>query len=183
VSVRPSGRFGDGMTHFHLFDRRRDPGPPGAGPPAGPAPPDLDALERELELDRAVDWTARAGRRTTREKMAAGLAGLKHAVRGDSSFFAHAYRGTLIAMTAAMLGVNPWGWCLLVVSAALILIAELSHSAIDTMARALGDPDEPRLKMAREIAAGGVLVAAVTSAAITITVLALKLGAQLGWWT
>ena len=44
--------------------------------------------------------TARAGRRNSREKFAAGLRGLKHAIRGDSSFFAHAYRGLLIGMTA-----------------------------------------------------------------------------------
>ena len=114
----------------------------------------------ELQLQAAGELTARADRRNTREKFVAGLRGLKHAIRGDSSFFAHGYRGTLIAMTAALLGVNPWGWCLLVIAACLVLLAELAHSAVDTLARAIGDPEEPRLKMAREIAAAGVLVAA-----------------------
>ena len=86
-----------------------------------------------------------------------GLAGIKSAVRGDSSFFAHCYRGTLIAITAALLGIDQRGWCLLVIGACLVLIAELAHSAVDTLARAIGDPEEPRLKTAREIAAGGVL--------------------------
>ena len=36
--------------------------------------------------------------------------------------------------------------------------------------------------MAREIATGGVLVAAVASGAVTITVLLTKLGDLLGWW-
>jgi diacylglycerol kinase (ATP) len=127
-------------------------------------------------------WTARAGRRGSRDKFAAGLLGLKHAIRGDSSFFAHAYRGTLIALTAALLGINPLGWCLLVIGACLVLISELAHSAVDTLARALGDPDEPRLRMAREIAAGGVLVAAFGSGAVTVIVLTLKFGELLGWW-
>ena len=108
------------------------------------AGPDFDGAARA--------WTARAGRRNSREKFAAGLRGLKHAIRGDSSFFAHAYRGTLIALTAALLGVDPWGWCLLVIAACLVLLAELTHSAVDTLARAVGDPEEPRLKIAREIA-------------------------------
>ena len=47
-------------------------------------------------------------------------------------------------------------------------------SAVDTLARAIGDPEEPRLKTAREIAAGGVLVAAVGSGAVTVIVLSWK---------
>src|SRR5512147_629220 len=76
--------------------------------------PDFDA--RPVELGAPPPWAARAGRRNSRAKFAAGLRGLKHAIRGDSSFFAHAYRGILIAMTAALLGVSLWGWCLLVIA-------------------------------------------------------------------
>ena len=113
--------------------------------------------------------------------MLAGIRGLKHAIRGDSSFFAHGYRGTLIAITAALLGVNQWGWCLLVIAACLVLIAELAHSAVDTLARAIGDPEQPRLRMAREIAAACVLVAAFGSGSVTAIVLSWKLAELLGW--
>ncbi len=155
---------------------------------AGPPPVALPAGNPEIDLDEDTDWeaaptwTARAGRRNSREKMAAGLRGLKHAIRGDSSFFAHAYRGILIALTAAMLGINALNWCLLVLAACLVLVSELGHSAIDTLARALGDPEEPGLKIAREIATAGVLVAALASGAVTITVLTLKFGELNGWW-
>ncbi|MBX6314481.1 MAG: diacylglycerol kinase, partial [Isosphaeraceae bacterium] len=128
------------------------------------------------------DWGARADRRTLRAKLTAGLHGLKYAVRGDSSFFAHAYRGLFIALTAALLGVGPMGWCLLVLSAGLVLLAELTHSAIDTLARALGDPEEPGLVIAREIATAGVLVAVLIFASVSITVLVIKLGELLAWW-
>jgi diacylglycerol kinase (ATP) len=134
------------------------------------APADVDAPG----LEPPSDLTAKADRRNARSKLAAGWRGLKSAVRGDSSFFAHGYRGTLIAITAALLGIDPRGWCLLVVAACLVLIAELGHSAVDTLARSIADPEEPRLKTAREIAAAGVLVAAVGSAAITIIVLSVK---------
>ena len=129
----------------------------------------------------ADELTARADRRNTRGKLVAGFRGLKHAIRGDSSFFAHGYRGTLIAITAALLGVNQWGWCLLVLAACLVLIAELAHSAVDTLARAIGDPEEPRLSMAREIAAACVLVAAFGSGTVTAIVLTWKLAEFLGW--
>jgi diacylglycerol kinase (ATP) len=130
--------------------------------------------DRELESDAPSDLGAQADRRNTRGKLAAGWRGLKSAIRGDSSFFAHGYRGTLIAITAVLLGIDQRGWCLLVLAASLVLIAELAHSAVDTLARALGDPEEPRLKTAREIAAAAVLVAAFGSAAVTLIVLSWK---------
>src|SRR5271163_406032 len=136
--------------------------------------------EHALDFDVPSDQTAQADRRNTRSKLAAGWRGIKSAVRGDSSFFAHCYRGTLIVITAALLGIDQRGWCLLVIGACLVLIAELAHSAVDTLARAIGDPEEPRLKTAREIAAGCVLVAAVGSGAVTVIVLSWKFAEMLG---
>src|SRR6516162_2916324 len=72
-----------------------------------------------LDFDAPREPTAQADRRNARLKLAAGWRGLKAAVRGDSSFFAHGYRGTLIAIAAAMLGVDLRGWCLLVLGACL----------------------------------------------------------------
>jgi diacylglycerol kinase (ATP) len=141
-----------------------------------------DLAERLKELEEPPVWTARAGRRGFREKLAASLRGLKYALRGDSSYFAHIYRFLFIAMTAALLGVGPLEWCFLGLSFALVFMAELANSAIDTLARALGDPEEPAVCMAREIATAGVLIAVTTSAALSITVLTLKVGVLFGWW-
>ena len=121
-----------------------------------------------------------AGRRNLREKLWAGLSGCKHAIRGDSSFFAHGYRVILVALTAAMLGVSAPGWIVLVLAGCMIFIAELNHSAIDTLARAIGNPEEPRLKVAREIAAAGVLVAVIGSAIAVSVILVLKFRELLG---
>src|SRR4051794_16059270 len=143
-----------------------DPAATGTARVPATAPAESDTDPWGGEFDPPPPWAARAGRRNTREKVAAGLRGLKHAIRGDSSFFAHAYRGTLVALAAALLGVSPWAWCLLVIAACLVLLSELIHSAIDTLARQLGDPEEPRLKVAREIATGGVLVSVCAAATI-----------------
>jgi diacylglycerol kinase (ATP) len=138
------------------------------------------SVDDTLALEAPSDLAAQADRRNTRSKLAAGWRGLKSAVRGDSSFFAHGYRGTLIAITAALLGIDQRGWCLLVLAASLVLIAELAHSAVDTLARAIGDPEEPRLKTAREIAAAAVLVAAFGSGAVTLIVLSWKFAELFG---
>ncbi len=148
--------------------------------PADPSPaPPTSALLLD-EGPSGEQWPvaprARAGRRNLREKLWAGLNGWKHAIRGDSSFFAHGYRVVLVALTAAMLGIDATGWIILVMAGCSIFIAELNHSAVDTLARAIGDPEEPRLKVAREIAAGGVLVAVVGSAIVVGVIFTLKFG-------
>jgi diacylglycerol kinase len=152
--------------------------------PPDPAPVGPSTLLSLPETPSGTEWPvvprAMAGRRNLREKLWAGLSGLKHAIRGDSSFFAHGYRVVLVALTAAMLGVGPQGWIVLVMAACVIFIAELNHSAIDTLARAVGDPEQPRLKVAREIAAGGVLVAVVGSAIVVAVILVLKFTELLG---
>jgi diacylglycerol kinase (ATP) len=149
-----------------------------------PVPDVSSILLSAPETPSGSEWPcaprAMAGRRNLREKLWAGLSGLKHAIRGDSSFFAHGYRLVLVALTATMLGVEAQGWIVLILAACAILIAELNHSAIDTLARAVGDPEEPRLKVAREIAASGVLVAVVGSAIIVTVIFALKFRELLG---
>lgn len=158
--------------------RGHEPAPGMADRPAA----DLDPPEDRLsDLEPTPEPAAQADRRNVQGKLAAGWRGLKAAVRGDSSFFAHFYRGTLIVIAAAMLGVDLWGWCLLVLVAVLVLLSELTHSAVDTLARAVGDPEEFRLKAAREIAAAGVLVVAIGTAFVTLTVLTTHLFHLLGW--
>jgi diacylglycerol kinase (ATP) len=146
------------------------PGDEPEGPPLDP------------ELSEPPEWNTRVGRRTMREKTVAGLSGLKYALRGDSSFFAHAYRGLLIALIGALLGISPLAWCVFGLAMALVFVAELAHSAIDTLARSLGDPEEQGLKVAREIATAGVLVSVVTLAALSVAILTLRLGDLFQWW-
>ena len=158
------------------------PGPARRHERTKPGPDPTDHPDDGLsDLEPSPEPAAQADRRNVQGKLAAGWRGLKTAVRGDSSFFAHFYRGTLIVIAAAMLGVDFRGWCLLVLGACLVLLSELTHSAVDTLARAVGDPEEFRLKAAREIAAAGVLVAAVGAAAVTLTVLTTRLFDLLNW--
>jgi diacylglycerol kinase (ATP) len=163
-------------------DQKRRERAPSTDPQADPRADLPSALpEPYLQFDPPREPTAQADRRNARLKLAAGWRGLKAAVRGDSSFFAHGYRGTLIAITAALLGVNQWGWCFLFLGACLVLTAELTHSAVDTLARAVGDPEEPRLKTARDIAAASVLLAAFASGAVTLIVLSAKFVELVSW--
>jgi diacylglycerol kinase (ATP) len=176
--IRPDEPRENPVDPPHLSSFTRIDSPGGRRPGFDPlTPPDF-----MTEFDEPPVWTSQAGKRNLKEKLIAGLIGVKHAMRGDSSYFAHAYRALLVFLTAGMIGVTPVGWCLLVLGLGLILMAELMYSAVDTLARAIGDPDQPRLKVARDIAAAAVLVAVVVSWSISITVITLKLGDYLGWW-
>src|SRR5262249_51617915 len=120
-AVTPGPRQGRPHRMAHELtatETATDRGAPHAPGPAAPRGrydvPPVDAARLD-ELAAPTPWAPRPDRRGSREKFAAGLRGLKHAIRGDSSYFAHAYRGTLIALTAALLSVDALGWCLLVI--------------------------------------------------------------------
>ena len=63
----------------------------------GPSQALLTFAESDVDLSGvrgpAFELRASAQAEPGRAKFAAGLRGLKHAIRGDSSFFAHGYRG------------------------------------------------------------------------------------------
>ncbi|WP_152049745.1 diacylglycerol kinase family protein [Tautonia marina] len=118
---------------------------------------------------------------TTRLKFDEGARGIKLAIRAESSFFAHAYRGLLIAICAVILGVSATGWCFLIISAALVLVAETFRCAIIATLDLMADPGDPRARGAREIASGGLLFASITSGCLTVMVLSAKLSEMLGW--
>ncbi len=130
-------------------------------------------------VDDAPQW--RTGDTSLWSKVRSGSRGLQRAIQTNSSYFAHAYRGFLIILSGAILGISPIGWCFLTIAAALVLTSELFHTAIEAIAASVATESNPQLRDAREIASGAVLVASVTSAVITITVLVTRLGVLLDW--
>ncbi|KAJ3049626.1 hypothetical protein HK102_012451, partial [Quaeritorhiza haematococci] len=55
--------------------------------------PEFDERRLRLQLEDVPGISSQADRRGTKGKLFAGLRGLKQAIRGDSSFYAHLYRG------------------------------------------------------------------------------------------
>jgi diacylglycerol kinase len=168
------------MTHFHLFnsgDQRRAMDSP-AEPVSSASSPEIEAFAAdELEGDGQP-----RPRQTTRNKLLSGYQGIRHALRAESSYFAHGYRGLLIALSAVIIGLGPLEWCLLAISAALVLGSELFHSCIARFARSPFLEGDKHVAAACEIAAGAVVVASLMSGAITLTVLIAHIGILLGWW-
>lgn len=161
------------MSKPHLFSTRSQSD--------APSIPTVDNAPRSVEQAEVPLATIEPRNATTRLKFAEGCRGIKLAIRAESGFFAHAYRGLLIAMTAAILGVSPTGWCFLIVSAALVLTAETFRCAILMTLDLVAEPGDPRARTAREISSGGLLFASITSGCLTVLVLSSRLSEMLGW--
>ena len=124
--------------------------------------------------DEPSEPSAQADRRNARGKLAAGWRGLKSAIRGDSSFFGTRLSRNVHRHHRCHAARRSARWRPYRPGCVPGADRRACPQARPTSACAVGDPEEPRLKTAREIAAAGVLVAAIGSAAVTLTVLSLK---------
>jgi len=106
-------------------------------------------------------------------KSRAAVHGLKLAIRGDSSFFAHAYRFTIVLMFGVMIQLPPFAWLILSVCAGQILLAELFNSAIDAFLRC-STADDEHTRAARDIGAAGVFVAVAIGTSITVALFVIR---------
>jgi diacylglycerol kinase len=109
------------------------------------------------------------------EKFRDAFRGLRLGVRGHSSFYVHFPCAILALVLAALLGCNRIEWCLIVGCVGLVLTAELVNSAIETLFHGLDDQTKGRVSGSLDIAAGAVLVAALTAAIVGVTVFVPKI--------
>jgi diacylglycerol kinase len=105
-------------------------------------------------------------RRAWRHKFGAAFRGIKLGVRGHSSFFVHFFFAALVVAAATVLGCDLIQWCMLLGCIGLVLTAELFNSAIETLFRGLDEETQARTWPALDIAAGAVLLAALTASIV-----------------
>ena len=108
-------------------------------------------------------------------KFAYAFRGLYWGVVGQTSFAVHLSLALAVVLAAWALQCQVWQWCLLVLCIGLVLALELVNSALECLARGLCQEHNPQVGRALDIAAGAVLVASLTSAAVGLTVLAMQL--------
>ncbi len=147
--------------------------------PAPVSVPDPKILE-ELLLPVEEPLTRADRRGGTLGKSWAGLNGLKLAIRGDSSFFAHGYRFTIVLMFGVMIQLPPLAWIILSICGGLILLSELFNSAIDALARvgtgkSPNEVEDEHAQAARDIGSACVLVSVIVGAAVTLALFGMRL--------
>jgi len=116
-----------------------------------------------------------------RRKFRDAFRGQKRGVRGESSFFVHFFVTALVVVAAVALGADRVEWCLLVGCVAAVLTAEMFNSAIERLAKAVDENYNPHLRDALDIAAGGVLTAALGAATVGLVIFGRLILLSLGW--
>lgn len=123
----------------------------------------------------ADDAPARKKPRLWRDKFKEAVRGVKKGVRGHSSFAVHFFFAVLALTAAVVLECDHWEWCLVIGCVGLVLTAELFNSAIETLFRGLEPDARDRVYASLDIAAGAVLVAGLTAAAVGAVIFGRKL--------
>lgn len=139
-----------------------------------PARRRLGPLERAArsEDDPASEGAARAFSRA--RSWATGwivgfgyaFSGLRQMLETEPHARFHLAATALVATLAATLGFSVSDWRWLLTAIALVWIAEAFNTAIEALADRITEERDPLIKRAKDVAAGGVLVAAILAAAI-----------------
>lgn len=120
--------------------------------------------------DRADGRRPVRRRRRWKDKFREAFRGIKTGVRGHSSFFVHIFFAALVVTAAAVLQCDLIEWAVLLGCIGAVFTAELFNSAIETIYHGLEPAEKARIKASLDIAAGAVLVAAITAAIIGLMV-------------
>ncbi|MBX9585391.1 MAG: diacylglycerol kinase [Gemmataceae bacterium] len=110
--------------------------------------------------------------RRWRDKFREAARGVKLGVRGHSSFSVHFFFAALVVAAAAVLGLGPVEWCLVLGCIGAVFTAELFNSAVETLFHGLDDESKGRIRGCLDIAAGAVLVASLTACVVGLIVFA-----------
>ena len=128
--------------------------------PAGEPEPDLLPAERRA-------GPALAPRRLGRS-FAAAFAGLWHLLRHEPNAQIHAALAVLATALAYWLGLPPAEWPVLAMVFALVIGLEAMNTAVEGLADLAMPRQDPRVRTIKDLAAGGVLVAAIAALAVGV---------------
>jgi len=117
--------------------------------------------------------------RSWAEKFRDAFRGVKEGVRGQSSFFVHFFAAAVVIVTAAVLGIDRYEWCLLLICITMVLTAEMFNSALESLAKAITDQGDPFVANALDISSAAVLIASIGAAIVGTVVFVSRL---VGWW-
>jgi diacylglycerol kinase (ATP) len=136
---------------------RRSPAPPAVEPEAPPAPPP------ELELARLE---TRKRPHSLLLSFNYAIEGVIHVLRRERNMRVHFLLATVILVLAFAYDVSKLELMALLVAISFVLIAEMINTAVEEMIDLTTKAYDPRAKIAKDVSAGAVLIAAVVAATI-----------------
>lgn len=107
------------------------------------------------------------------------FAGILHALKTQRNARIHVVVGTLAILLAVWLGLSPVEWAVLALTIGLVISAELANSAVETLVDLVSPEYHPRAKIVKDVAAGAVMITAMTSVAVGLFLFGCKLAQRI----
>ncbi len=98
------------------------------------------------------------------------FAGIMHLVRTQRNARVHLAAMAAVIAAGCWLGISAVEWCLVSLSCGLVLAAEAANTAIEQLADRITAEKDERVRMAKDAAAGAVLLAALAASAVGVIV-------------
>lgn len=108
------------------------------------------------------------GRRILSFKYA--ISGIFTALKEEPNLKFHFLAGVLVLILALILNISKTDWIIILFLIGFVISVELTNTAIEAVVDAFTDQEHPRAKYAKDISAGAVLVAAITSVIVGILI-------------
>ena len=99
------------------------------------------------------------------------LRGIASMLRQEPNAQIHLLATVAVIVLGVVLAIPRESWCWLIVAMALVWCAEAANTALERLADATRPEPQPLVGQAKDVAAGGVLIAAVAATAIGLLVL------------
>jgi diacylglycerol kinase len=104
-------------------------------------------------------------------------------VRRQSSFRVHLVMAAAVILSGVVLRIDDvTTWCVLLLCIAVVTGAEMFNSALESLAKAVTDKDDPHVRDALDMGSAAVLVASIGAAIVGTIVFVRQLGLLAGWW-
>ena len=108
------------------------------------------------------------------------LRGIRQLVMREPNARFHAVAATAVAALGLWLHISPVGLAVLALAIGLVFAAEAGNTALEALADRLAPDPHPLVEVAKDVAAAGVLLAAVAAAAAGLAILGPPLLRRLG---
>ena len=96
--------------------------------------------------------------------------GIAAALKEEPKLIFHLLTGLIVLIISFILGISRQDWTIIIFLIGFVIAVELTNTAIEAVVDQFTDQIHPGAKLAKDISAGAVLIAAITSAIIGIMV-------------
>ena len=132
-------------------------------------------------MDRSALPTT-TSRKRFRSSLRYAWSGVYHAVRSQRHVRFHLCAAVVVLAAAVLVGVAPVELAVLLVAITLVLTAELCNTAAEAIVDLVSPERHPLAKIAKDVAAGAVLVSAGGAVLVGLTIFLPRVARLVGQW-